>query len=424
MFIDYVKVKIKAGDGGHGMISFRREKYVDKGGPSGGDGGKGGNVYFIADSGLNTLLDLTFTRKIVAQNGENGAGKKCYGKNGDDLYFKVPLGTVVTEEKSKKMLANFTISGQKELIAKGGRGGRGNTHFKTSVNQVPKVAENGAKGEEFNVIVELKVLADVGLVGKPSVGKSSFLTNVSQARPEIADYPFTTLNPHLGLVKVNMDESFVIADLPGLIEDAHNGKGLGIKFLKHIERCKVLLHIIDITSPDPFNDFLIINKELGSYNLDLLKRPMVIAINKIDMINLKDATLDKLIAKFDKKYQVFPISTFTNKGISNLINALMNIVKEEKEESLKITIDDTKIFKFDAEEEIGFNIMNDRLGHFIIRGTRVEKLYQMTNISTDEGLLYLTTTLRKMGVETALRKAGVKNGDTVVLCDFEFIYTD
>jgi GTP-binding protein len=420
MFVDIAKVKIRAGDGGHGMIAFHREKYIDKGGPSGGDGGRGGDVYFVADSGVNTLLDLTFKKSIFAENGANGMGKKCHGKDGEDLYYKVPIGTIVYQEDDNRIIANFVEQGQTELIAKGGRGGRGNVHFKTSVNQVPKVAENGAKGEILNAKVELKLLADVGLVGKPCVGKSSILTIVSNATPEVADYPFTTINPHLGLVKAGFEESFVMADLPGLIKDAHLGKGLGLKFLKHVERVKVLLHVLDGTSTTLTNDFKQINNELVKYDPDLMNRPMVIAINKIDAVT-KWTIINNFKQKNSDKYKIFLISSFTRQGINELVAYLYSIVKLEKDHSIYIKNTETKVFTF-KEHETGFIVLKEKENVYVLKGKRVEKLYDMTNISTDEGLLYLTTTLRKMGVEQELKKLGVQNGDTVKLKDFEFEY--
>jgi len=429
MFVDRVKIRIIAGSGGNGMIAFHREKYVDKGGPSGGDGGRGGSIYFVADSGLNTLLDFKFIKKIIANNGDNGGGKNSYGKSADDLYIKVPVGTVVTNEKTKQIVANFKYPGQTILIAKGGRGGRGNAKFATSVNQVPRVAENGAPGEEFSAIIELKLLADVGLVGFPSVGKSSLISAVSSAKPEIANYPFTTINPHLGMVRVPDGRSFVMADLPGLIEGAHQGKGLGLQFLRHIERCRVLVHVIDISSEegrDPIKDFEIINEELKSYNLRLLERPMVIVANKMD-----DPGSELLLEYFKEaigdKYKIFPISALERTGLEPLLFELANLVDSTPEFPLVNETDiDEKLFVYKAseEDEKGYVITHPGAHLWVIKGERIEKIYRMTNISTDEGLMYLTTIMRKMGIEDELRSLGVQEGDLVKLVDFEFEYFD
>ena len=429
MFIDRVKVRIIAGSGGNGMIAFHREKFVDKGGPSGGDGGRGGSVYFVADSGLNTLLDFKYIKKIEASNGENGGGKNAYGKSAEDLYVKVPVGTVVTNEKTKQIIANFKHPGQTILIAKGGRGGRGNAKFATSVNQVPRVAENGAPGEEFSAVIELKLLADVGLVGFPSVGKSSLITAVSSAKPEIASYPFTTITPHLGMVRVNDGRSFVMADLPGLIEGAHQGKGLGLQFLKHIERCRVLVHVIDISSEDgrdPVKDFEIINEELKSYNLRLLERPMVIVANKMDDPG-SELLLEYFKESIGDKYKIFPVSALERKGLEPLLYELANLVDSTPEFPLVNEIEgDEKVFKYlsTEEDEKGYIITRPSAHLWVIKGERIEKIYRMTNISTEEGLMYLTTIMRKMGIEDELRESGIQEGDIVKLVDFEFEYFD
>lgn len=428
MFVDRVKLRIKAGNGGNGMIAFRREKYVDKGGPSGGDGGRGASIYFVADSGLNTLLDFKFVKKITGGNGENGGGKNAYGRGAPDVEYKVPVGTVVFNEDTGLIIANFKKPGQRELIAKGGRGGRGNSKFATSVNQVPRVAENGAPGEEFNARIELRVLADVGLVGFPSVGKSTLLSSVSAARPEIASYHFTTLNPHLGMVQVEEGNSFVMADLPGLIEGAHEGKGLGLNFLRHIERCRVLVHVIDMASTegrDPVEDFHIINKELESYNLKLLERPMVIVANKMD-----DEGAILLLEDFKErvgdKYKVFPISALTREGLQPLLYHLAELLKVTPEFPLFGDDEKIKVYKYisSADDEKGYKITRPSEDVFVISGARIEKIYHMTNISTDEGLMYLTSIIRKMGIEDELRQMGIEEGDTVRLCDFEFTYYD
>lgn len=426
MFIDRARVYIKAGKGGDGMIAFHREKFVERGGPSGGDGGKGGSIYFTADSGLTTLIDFKYRKKIIANDGEKGHGKKMYGKYADDIYIKVPVGTVVIEEGTNRIIADFTKHGQTEMIAKGGRGGRGNAKFATSVNQVPRIAENGEPGEEFNAKIELKLLADVGLVGFPSVGKSTLLSVVSSAKPEIADYHFTTITPNLGVVEVGNGDSFVMADLPGLIEGAHQGKGLGLQFLRHIERCRVLIHVIDMAMVDgrnPMEDFAIINNELREYGLKLLERPMIIAANKMDDDSAW-LVLDEFKKVYGDQYEIYPISALTRDGIDKLLYRANELVKETPEFSL---LDDNKleqdkvVYEY-KENEPGFSIHHPEQNVWVIKGERVEKLFRMTNISDDQGLMYLLQTMRKMGIDDELERRGVKNGDTVRLCDFEFEY--
>ena len=423
MFVDRVTLLIKAGNGGNGAISFLHEKYVAKGGPAGGDGGRGGSIYFIADSGLTTLLDLKYRHKIIANNGENGHKKNMYGKAAEDIEVKVPVGTIVIDSNTNRIICDLRKNGEKALVAKGGRGGRGNAKFATSTNQVPRIAENGEPGEEINAVIELKLLADVGLVGLPSVGKSTLLSLVSAARPEIGDYPFTTLIPNLGVVETK-DKSlnFVMADLPGLIEGAHIGKGLGLQFLRHVERCKVLLHVVDMGSNDPIEDFKVINEELRSYKLKLLEKPMIVAANKMDI----DGAEEKLEAfkKAYPDYEIFPVSALIQEGIDLLIYRLATIVKETAEISLldNQEMEDEKFIYEYKKEDPGFIITHPEDKLWVISGERIEKLYQMTNISEDQGFMYLLSTMRKMGIEDELVKRGVKDGDIVRLCDFEFEY--
>lgn len=424
MFVDKVKIEIKAGNGGNGMIAFHREKFVDRGGPSGGDGGKGGSVYFVADTGLTTLLDFKYKKKIEGKDGGRGAGKKCYGRDAEDIYVKVPVGTLVIDADTKRIIADFKRADQTELIALGGRGGRGNAKFASSVNQVPRIAENGGEGQEFNAILELKLLADVGLVGFPSVGKSTLLSVVSNAKPEIADYHFTTIVPNLGIVKVPDGRSFVMADLPGLIEGAHQGKGLGLRFLRHIERCRVLIHVIDISNSEgrnPMEDFEKINLELEQYGMNLMQRPMIIAANKMDDPGAI-LILEEFQKKFSKQYEIFPISALAKTGIDALLYRVADILANTPEFSLidenKLSID-RKIFEYKGDDK-GYAISRPKSDYWVISGHRVEKLYKMTNISTDEGLMYLVSILRKMGVEKELIDMGIKDGDTVELCGFEF----
>lgn len=426
MFVDQVKTFIKAGKGGDGMIAFRREKYVDKGGPSGGDGGKGGDIYFIADSGLTTLLDFRYRRKIIAGDGENGMAKNCHGRNADDITIKVPVGTIVLEAQTRRIVADFKYAGQKEMVAKGGRGGRGNARFATARNQVPRIAENGEPGEEFDAVLELKVLADVGLVGYPSVGKSTLLSVVSAARPEIADYPFTTLSPNLGVVKVPDGRSFVMADLPGLIRGAHEGKGLGLQFLRHIERCRVILHLLDMSGAnnrDPVADFQVINEELRSYKAGLLKRPIVIVANKMDEEKAPEL-LTKLRAAYENEYQIFPVCLLTGEGVDALLYHVADLLAITPEFPLgdeDFGRGEKFIYEKEADDK-GFIIRKVAEHRFVISGERIEKLYKMTNLSDDQGFLYLTSTMRKMGVDDELIKLGARDGDQVELLDYTFEY--
>ena len=425
MFIDKTELKIKAGNGGDGIIAFHREKFVEKGGPSGGDGGHGGSVYFVADSGVNTLLDLKYRRKIKADDGEKGMGKNAYGKSAKDIEVKVPLGTIVFDKKTNRIIADVSELNKKYLIAKGGRGGRGNTHFKSSTNRVPRIAENGALGEELEVIIELKLLADVGLVGFPSVGKSTLLSAISSAKPEIGDYHFTTLSPNLGVVKYSDIKSFVVADLPGLIEGASKGKGLGLSFLRHIERCRVLVHVVDISAAegrDPYEDFKIVNKELKNYRIGLSKRPMIIAANKIDDSG-SSLILDDFKKKLKNKFKIFPISAITKEGLKDLIFEISKTLEKTPMFPLfdETSDDNVKTYKYKADD-LGFKITKFNDSTWIITGERIEKLYKMTNLSDDQGFIYLTSTMRKMGVEIELERLGAKEGDTVKLLDFEFTY--
>lgn len=425
MFIDKTELKIKAGNGGDGIIAFHREKFVEKGGPSGGDGGHGGSVYFVADSGVNTLLDLKYRRKIKADDGEKGMGKNAYGKSAKDIEVKVPLGTIVFDKKTNRIIADVSELNKKYLIAKGGRGGRGNTHFKSSTNRVPRIAENGALGEELEVIIELKLLADVGLVGFPSVGKSTLLSAISSAKPEIGDYHFTTLSPNLGVVKYSDIKSFVVADLPGLIEGASKGKGLGLSFLRHIERCRVLVHVVDISAAegrDPYEDFKIVNKELKNYRIGLSKRPMIIAANKIDDSG-SSLILEDFKKKLKNKFKIFPISAITKEGLKDLIFEISKTLEKTPMFPLFDETSDEKVktYKYKADD-LGFKITKFNDSTWIITGERIEKLYKMTNLSDDQGFIYLTSTMRKMGVESELERLGAKEGDTVKLLDFEFTY--
>lgn len=419
-FIDRVKIYVQAGTGGNGTVAFRREAHVPKGGPSGGDGGRGGSVIFVATNSLSTLLDLRYYREYKAQNGEKGHAKKMHGADADDLVIRVPVGTCVYDDDTGNIIADLTKDGQRAVIAKGGRGGRGNARFASSRNPAPKICENGEPGEKFNLRVELKLLADVGLVGFPSVGKSTLLSVVSKARPQIADYHFTTIVPNLGVVQVKDGRSFVMADLPGLIEGASQGKGLGHQFLRHIERCRVIVHIIDMSGSegrDPYEDYVTINKELGEYEYRLLERPQIIVANKMDGDEAEE-NLNKFKEKLGNQ-KVFPIIAPIHEGIDAVLYAVADALEtapdffnqEEEQESVLYTY---------KEEEKPFTIHNKGNGVWEVTGKKVEKLVQMASFTTDDGFQRFALQIRNMGIDDALREAGCEDGDTVRLYDFEF----
>lgn len=419
-FIDRVKIYVQAGTGGNGTVAFRREAHVPKGGPSGGDGGRGGSVIFVATNSLSTLLDLRYYREYKAQNGEKGHAKKMHGADADDLVIRVPVGTCVYDDDTGNIIADLTKDGQRAVIAKGGRGGRGNARFASSRNPAPKICENGEPGEKFNLRVELKLLADVGLVGFPSVGKSTLLSVVSKARPQIADYHFTTIVPNLGVVQVKDGRSFVMADLPGLIEGASQGKGLGHQFLRHIERCRVIVHIIDMSGSegrDPYEDYVTINKELGEYEYRLLERPQIIVANKMD-----GDEAEENLKKFKEKLgdqKVFPIIAPIHEGIDAVLYAVADALEtapdffnqEEEQESVLYTY---------KEDEKPFTIHNKGNGVWEVTGKKVERLVQMASFTTDDGFQRFALQIRNMGIDDALRAAGCEDGDTVRLYDFEF----
>lgn len=419
-FIDRVKIYVQAGTGGNGTVAFRREAHVPKGGPSGGDGGRGGSVIFVATNSLSTLLDLRYYREYKAQNGEKGHAKKMHGADADDLVIRVPVGTCVYDDDTGNINADLTKDGQRAVIAKGGRGGRGNARFASSRNPAPKICENGEPGEKFNLRVELKLLADVGLVGFPSVGKSTLLSVVSKARPQIADYHFTTIVPNLGVVQVKDGRSFVMADLPGLIEGASQGKGLGHQFLRHIERCRVIVHIIDMSGSegrDPYEDYVTINKELGEYEYRLLERPQIIVANKMDGDEAEE-NLKKFKDKLGDQ-KVFPIIAPIHEGIDAVLYAVADALEtapdffnqEEEQESVLYTY---------KEEEKPFTIHNKGNGVWEVTGKKVERLVQMASFTTDDGFQRFALQIRNMGIDDALREAGCEDGDTVRLYDFEF----
>lgn len=422
MFIDKAKIIIISGAGGDGMVAFRREKYVPRGGPSGGDGGKGGSVYLKADSGLNTLINFRRKRKFAAEKGENGGAKEMYGKGGEDIIIDVPLGTMVYDNDTNELLADMVHQDQMVLIAKGGKGGRGNTHFATSAVRAPTYAEKGEPGESKEIRLELKVLADVGLIGFPSVGKSSLIRKVSGARPEVAAYHFTTLSPSLGVVNLDETRSFVMADIPGLIEGASQGVGLGHEFLRHVERSRVLIHVLDIAGSegrDPLSDFEIINNELEIYSPALAQKKQIVAGNKIDLIT-NQTELDQIKQQIESKgYSFFPICTLTGEGIKPLLEKAWSILQETE----TTTFDNQEkaiVYELPQNE---FKIEYD--GHvYSVIGTRVEKLVAMTDFDNSVSLRRFNKAWKFMGLDKLLKKEGIKEGDTVNLYGIEFSFSE
>ncbi|NYF25000.1 GTPase ObgE [Sporosarcina sp. JAI121] len=430
MFVDHVKIYVKGGDGGDGMVAFRREKYIAYGGPAGGDGGKGADVVFIVDEGLRTLMDFRYQRHFKAPRGEHGGSKNMHGKNAVDVVVKVPPGTIVTDAEDGRIIADLVEHGQKAVIAKGGRGGRGNSRFATPQNPAPELSEKGEPGVDREINLELKVLADAGLVGFPSVGKSTLLSVVSSAKPKIADYHFTTLVPNLGMVETDDHRGFVLADLPGLIEGAHEGVGLGHQFLRHIERTRVIIHVIDMSGlegRDPYEDFLTINEELEQYNLRLTERPQIIVANKMDMPEAEEKLKIFKEKLNDDNALIFPVSALTRKGLDELLHAVMDLLEitaefpmHEIEEEDKET---SVLYKHEAEAP-DFEISRDDDGAFVLKGYTIERLFVMTDFNFDQSVRKFSRQLRGMGVDDALRERGAKDGDTVRLLDFEFEFMD
>ena len=421
MFIDETNIKVIAGNGGDGCTAFRREKYIEMGGPYGGNGGKGSDIIFKVDTGLHTLIDLRYMKTIKGNKGENGSGKNMDGKSAEDIIIKVPQGTVITDYDTNLVIADLKDKDSFVVVAKGGRGGRGNTAFKTLANPAPNFSENGEPGEEKILKVELKLLADVGLVGLPSVGKSTFLSKVTKATPKIADYHFTTLSPNLGVVKTIDNRSFAIADLPGLIEGASEGVGLGDKFLRHIERTKVIAHIIDmsgIEGRDPYEDYLVINKELEKFSPKLLQKPMIIIANKMDMESSKEN-----LKEFQKKVnkEIYPISALTNDNLNPVLIKLADLVDKEPNTPL---YDEENylshvLYKFENEKPFTIEKEND---YYVIHGKQVEKMFKMTNFQSDEGIERFIRQLRKLGIDEELEKMNIEDGSIVKILDYEFEY--
>lgn len=427
MFADSAKIYIRSGKGGDGHVSFRREIFVPAGGPDGGDGGKGGDVIFEVDEGLNTLGDFRLKRKYCAGDGESGGKKNCTGRNGEDLVIKVPEGTIIKETETGKVITDMSHKNRRETLLRGGRGGKGNQHYATPTMQVPKYAQPGQKAMELDITLELKVIADVGLVGFPNVGKSTFLSRVTNARPKIANYHFTTLNPNLGVVDLDGADGFVIADIPGLIEGASEGIGLGHEFLKHIERTKVIIHLVDAASTegrDPLDDIEKINHELESYNADLLSKPQVIAANKIDVFYEEDGeeVLQKMKDTFEPKgIKVFPISAVSGKGVKELLYYVSELLK---------TVDDTPIVfekEYFPEDNIvmeePYTVEYDELEEvYVVEGPRIERMLGYTNIDTEKGFEFFQKFLKQNGILDQLEELGIQEGDTVRMYGLEFDY--
>ncbi|MFS0822553.1 GTPase ObgE [Bacillus sp. 1P02SD] len=428
MFVDQVKVYVKGGDGGNGMVAYRREKYVPMGGPAGGDGGKGADVIFEVEEGLRTLMDFRYQRHFKAKRGEHGMSKNQHGKNAEPMLVKVPPGTVVTDDDTGVVIADLTQHGQRAVIAKGGRGGRGNSRFATPANPAPEIAENGEPGQERYVRLELKVLADVGLVGFPSVGKSTLLSVVSAAKPKIAEYHFTTIVPNLGVVETEDGRSFVMADLPGLIEGAHQGVGLGHQFLRHIERTRVIVHVIDMSAMegrDPYEDYCTINQELKEYNLRLTERPQIIVANKMDIPEAEE-NLKVFKEKLQDDVKIFPISAITRQGLRDLLYTIADLLETTPEFPLEVEEETSthRVMYRHEKEEVDFVISRESDGSFVITGERIEKLFKMTDFTRDESVKRFARQLRGMGIDDALREKGAKHGDIVKLLEYEFEFIE
>ncbi|HGD3105970.1 TPA: GTPase ObgE [Streptococcus agalactiae] len=435
MFLDTAKISVKAGRGGDGMVAFRREKYVPNGGPWGGDGGKGGSVIFKVNEGLRTLMDFRYNRNFKAKAGEKGMTKGMHGRGAEDLIVSLPPGTTVRDATTGKVITDLVEHDQEFVVARGGRGGRGNIRFATPRNPAPEIAENGEPGEERELQLELKILADVGLVGFPSVGKSTLLSVVSAAKPKIGAYHFTTIVPNLGMVRTKSGDSFAMADLPGLIEGASQGVGLGTQFLRHIERTRVILHVIDMSASegrDPYDDYVSINNELETYNLRLMERPQIIVANKMDMPDSEEnlaAFKEKLSAnydEFDDMPMIFPISSLAHQGLENLMDATAELLANTEEFLLYDETDmqeDEAYYGFN-EDERPFEITRDDDATWVLYGDKLEKLFVMTNMERDESIMKFARQLRGMGVDEALRERGAKDGDIVRIGNFEFEFVD
>ena len=429
MFADRAKIYVKSGKGGDGHVSFRREKYVPDGGPDGGDGGQGGSVYLEIDEGMNTLSDYRHVRKYAAEDGEKGGKRNCKGKNGKDLILKMPEGTVVKELNSGKVITDLSGENRRFLLLSGGRGGNGNQHYATSTMQAPKYAQPGQPSKELELMLELKLIADVGLVGFPNVGKSTFLTKVSNARPEIANYHFTTLNPHLGVVDVEGVEPFVIADIPGLIEGASDGLGLGHEFLRHIERCKAIIHIVDAASTegrDPVEDIYAINNELERYNFDIKNKPQIIVANKADCIFLDEGQenpIDKIRKEFEPQgYEVIETAAIKGENVKEVLYRVRKILDEIQDEAIIFEQEFFPEYMLAISDEPFTVTYDDSANEYLVEGPRIEKMLGYTNLESEKGFSFFQKFLKENGILKALEDAGIEEGDTVRLYDLVFEY--
>lgn len=430
MFVDKAKIFVKGGNGGDGLVAFRRELYVPEGGPAGGDGGNGGNVVFRVDEGLRTLMDFRYQKHFKATRGEKGRNKSQHGANAEHMIVRVPPGTIVTDDDTGELIADLTRHGQEVVVAKGGRGGRGNIRFKSSVNTAPAIAENGEEGQERWVTLELKVMADVGLVGFPSVGKSTLLSVVSAAQPKIGAYHFTTITPNLGVVDLDEERSFVMADLPGLIEGAHTGIGLGHEFLRHVERTRIILHVVDMSGMegrDPFDDWVKINDELRLYNAKLADRPQIVAANKMDMPESEDnlAAFRDKVAEIRSDIEIMPISSLTKQGIREMLYRVAELLdslpdfdeQEASEQAAKA--EEGVVFRYEANDDMAFEISRDN-EVYVIESEGIERLMRRTQFNSYEAVMRFGLILRGLGIDDALRKRGAKNGNTIRIGKFEF----
>lgn len=419
MFMDIAEIHVKGGKGGDGVVAWRREKFEPSGGPYGGDGGNGGSIILKADDGIRTLMDFKYKKIYKGENGENGRKKKQYGKAGQDIILKVPIGTLVKDKETKKVIVDLKEKDQEFTIARGGKGGRGNAKFATSTRQAPGFAEPGTRGQERDIILELKTIADIGLIGFPNVGKSTILSTISAAKPKIANYHFTTLTPNLGVVRIEEEKSFVIADIPGLIEGAHEGAGLGHNFLKHIERTRVLVHVIDISGSegrDPLEDFEKINQELVKYNIRLEEKPQIIAANKMDILNGEE--LEKLKSELEPKgYKIYPVSAATRQGIEELKYGMWELLSEVEDEYETF---DEELMYYEEENKEDEIIVEKRDGKYIVEGQFIERILESTYFDDVDSLRYFQDMLRKKGVIDKLRELGVDEEDSVFICGYEF----
>ncbi len=423
MFYDRAKIFLKAGDGGNGIVAFRREKYVPEGGPNGGDGGRGGSIYFIADHNLHTLLDFKMKQHYKAPKGENGQSSNKIGKSGKDIYLRVPLGTIVRFDGQEEVFADLVEDGQKVKVVSGGRGGKGNARFASNRDKSPMIAEKGEPGEEAWIRLELKVLADVGLVGMPNAGKSTFISRVSAAKPKIADYPFTTLEPNLGIVNLGDEQTFCIADVPGLIENAHEGAGLGHYFLRHLERTKVMIHLLDMSGQegrDPLEDFEIVSRELEKYKEELGKKPRIIAANKMDLPDSAE-NLRRLRERYGDRFEIFPISAVQGENLKKVLYRAYEIVQNAPKEE-PVAPEEIKVTTM--KERKPFTIYRDPWGYLHVEGDEVKKWIAMTDFENEDAVRRLQRIFKAMGLDDALREAGAVEGDTIVVYDLEFDYAE